>query len=308
MSNLFMRIFEGHPQLTQRDYFFFKGYFIGPERQCAAARENFSYMPGYDNWQELTYQKALEDCQGFIKSTEEQASFLAFTRSILGKIPLMKDHAHHLLPPAIPFETLPPKPTVTDPKIDSPSSPDNDTPNPSFLPTRFLLTLTPIFIIRHPAHIVASFLRAVSKTDMMAVDNPEFATATAFQPMIQLMDFYRANGIEPIVIDGGRLVNNTKRVISELCEKVGVDESIVKYEWEPRVIPEKFVGTGMDSFAGTAWRSTGVQKERGTEKPVVIEEEVKKWEDEWDVETAKIMEKLVRESMADYEKMLGYAI
>ena len=78
MSNLFMRIFDGHPQLEQRDYFYFNAHLFGPEHQVSTPREAFTMMPGFDKWQEMTYQKALEECQGFIKSVEEQVNYLLF--------------------------------------------------------------------------------------------------------------------------------------------------------------------------------------------------------------------------------------
>lgn len=254
-------------------------------------------MPGFDKWQEMTYQKALEECQGFIKSVEEQ-----------GKIPLIKDHAYQLFPPLFPPATPPPVPAITDPKIDSPSSEGNNSLNPTYLPTRWLLTFTPILIIRHPAYIVPSFVRANSKTRTISLDDPEFAACCAFKSLVKLMEFYRANGIEPIVIDGGRLVNETKHVISTLCEKVGIDESLVKYEWETKNLPPGPAGTLMDAFVGTISRSTGVIRERGGDKVVNLDEQAEKWEDEWDEEIVKGMVKVAKDAMADYEHLLGYAI
>ncbi|EEB91856.1 hypothetical protein MPER_09720, partial [Moniliophthora perniciosa FA553] len=238
MSNLLMRILETHPDLSQRSYSFFSAYFIGPERQAAPPREVYSYMPGYNEWEKKTYQKGLEECMEFIRGAEEK-----------GKLPLLKDHANEFTSPTIPLDSMPPRPTVTDLRLDLPttaSAETSDIPNPTFLPSRFLLTFTPIFIIRHPANVAPSFLRATSST----TKSPEFPTCCAYKNQVMIFDFYRSQGVEPVVIDGGRLVSDAKRVMEEMCRRVGLDESVLKYEWEAKEVPKVFVGTPMDAFSG----------------------------------------------------------
>ncbi|ESK94831.1 hypothetical protein Moror_14104 [Moniliophthora roreri MCA 2997] len=301
MSNLLMRILETHPDLSQLGYSFFNAYYIGPERQAASPREDFTQVPGYDKWPEMTYQKGLDSMLLWLKNTEET-----------GKTPLIKNHSNEITQPTVPRETMPPKPNVKDTKLDLANPDVEDTPplpeNPTFLPTRFLLTLTPIFIIRHPASVAPSFLRAVTVGTSITVDSEEFATCCSYKNQINIFEFYKSQGTEPIVVDGERLVNDTQGVMKKLCERVGLDEGGLKYEWDAKQAPGAVVSKAQDAFAGTVMRSTGVIKHRASQKPIDIDEKVKKWEQEWDAEIAKAMERHVRGAMGDYEYLLKYAL
>ncbi|ESK94830.1 hypothetical protein Moror_14103 [Moniliophthora roreri MCA 2997] len=305
MSNLLMRIIETHPDFSQLGYSFFSAYYLGPERQAAYPREHYVYMQGYENWSEKTYQKGLDDLMLWLKETEEK-----------GKIPVIKNHSNEVAPPTVPRKVIPSRPSVTDTKLDLADPALEDTSvlpeNPTFLPTRFILTFTPIFIVRHPANVAPSYLRAVSsasdKSPSMSIHSEEFATCCAYKNHRSIFDFYRAQGIEPVVIDGERLVIDTQGVMKKFCERVGLDEAGLKYEWEAKQAPAGAANKAIDVFSRTAMRSTGVIKDRASEKPININEEVKKWEQEWDTEIAKEMERQVRGAMEDYEYLLQFVI
>ncbi|EEB91149.1 hypothetical protein MPER_10538 [Moniliophthora perniciosa FA553] len=207
---------------------------------------------------------------------------------------------------------MPPKPVIKDTKLDLANPDVEDAPtlpeNPTFLPTRLLLTLTPMFIIRHPASVAPSFLRAVTAGTGMTIDSEEFATCCSYKNQMNIFEFYKSQGIEPIVVDGERLVNDTRGVMKKLCERVGLDEGGLKYEWDAKQAPGAAVSKSQDAFAGTLMKSTGIIKDRASQKPIDIDEKVKKWEEEWDTETAKVMERHVRSGMEDYGYLLKYAL
>ncbi|KAL0577223.1 hypothetical protein V5O48_004764 [Marasmius crinis-equi] len=300
-SNLFMRLMEGHSNVTQAQYMFFAAYFLGPDRQSGGTAEDFRYMPAYPMREQKSYQNGLIALQKFIKEVEDK-----------GNIPLVMDHAMMLTSPTIPRTNMPEKPKIEDPKLDGDRNPTTEVPipNPTFLPDRFLLTLTPIFTIRHPALVLPSYLKAVSAeaSPVESAFGEEFPTAVSYKNQIQIFDFYKAlNGGEaPVVVDGERLVKNTQAVMKSVCEKLGLDEKNVKYEWESKDVP-KFPKT-IEAFTGKAKRSTGVIQDGMYDKPVDIDEHAKKWKEEWGEDVAKRMEELVRGAMKDYEYLLQYSL
>ncbi|KAL0066056.1 hypothetical protein AAF712_006884 [Marasmius tenuissimus] len=298
-SNLFMRLMEGHPNVTQTQYLFFASYFLGTDRQAAGDREDYKFMPAFPVWEQKNYQNSIDATQKWIKEVEEK-----------GNIPLIMDHAMMLTPPTVPRTSMPEKPKIVDSKLDGANA-DRElpVPNPTFFPDRFALTLTPIFTIRHPALVLPSYLKALSAEASFVekVFAEETATSTSFKNQIQVFDFYKAlnNGAAPIVIDGERLVKNTQEVMGKVCERLGLDETNIKYEWESKNV--KMPKT-LDAFTGKVLRSTGVIQDAMYDKPIDIDEQKKKWEEEWGQEVANRMEELVRLSMKEYEYLLQYSL
>ncbi|KAG7096357.1 hypothetical protein E1B28_003801 [Marasmius oreades] len=306
-SNLFMRLLEGLPNIAQSKYLYFPPYFYGPDRQAGCPREEYHYMPGYDRWEERSYQNTFDAMQKFMKDAEDQ-----------GKIPLVMDHALMLTTPTVPRQTIPEKPEIVDRMLDydvdggarrSPPPKELPIPNPTFFPDAFLLTLTPLFIIRHPARTFPSYLRAISAnaTPKRKVFDEETPVAGAFKNQILVFDFFRAlnGGQVPVVVEGERLVKDTKEQMKKVCEKIGLKEEDIKYEWQSKNIKLPQV---MEAFQGKVLRSTGVMDDGSYDRPVDISEEAKKWEKEWDADVAKRMEELVRASVKDYEYLLQFAL
>ncbi|KAF9258056.1 hypothetical protein L218DRAFT_1067558 [Marasmius fiardii PR-910] len=252
-SNLFMRLMEGVPNITQARYLYFPPYFFGPDRQAGCAREEYQYMPGYDHWEEKSYQNTFDAMQKWMKDGEDN-----------GKFPLIMDHALMLTTPTVPrHPKTPEKPIIVDRMLDGgvrrPPPTDLPIPNPTFFPDGFLLTLTPLFIIRHPARTFPSYLRAISanSTPKRKVFDDEFPVAGAFKNQILVFEFFRAlnHGEVPVVIEGERLVKDTKNQMRMVCVKIGLKEEDVKYEWQSKNIPMPQV---MEAFQGKVLRSTGV--------------------------------------------------
>jgi hypothetical protein len=74
-----------------------------------------------------------------------------------------------------------------------------------------------------------------------------------------LFEYYRSiySGSDtwPIVVDGDDLVSNTKSTVDKLCKAIGIDESLIKYEWDKK---ETDKGPVDRVFRGKLLDSTGV--------------------------------------------------
>jgi hypothetical protein len=166
---------------------------------------------------------------------------------------------------------------ITDPKLDhiNPERhslpvpvikmPNEDTAepirtNPTILPDSFMRSFTPIILIRHPARVLPSYIRVIKVEGNSEWDQVATASSINFRCSRHVFDYYRAlcstsDATLPVVIDGDDLVNNTKGVVKKLCDAIGLDESLVTYEWEKR----ESDGTPGDSkFRAKILGSTGV--------------------------------------------------
>jgi hypothetical protein len=103
------------------------------------------------------------------------------------------------------------------------------------------------------------------------------------------------SGIVPRIIDADDIMNNPAAV-RQLCLQSGLDPDAVQYEWEER----KEDNPLMARFLSTINASKGIKK--GLEaKGKSLEEEKKKWTQEWNEQDAEDLAKFVRDAEADYE-------
>jgi hypothetical protein len=159
-SNLFMRLFECHPDLSITSYTFKDAFYCGPEPllcRCSLPRNPQSSAP------DATYQSRFNQLQQFIADAEAA-----------GKIPFIKEHLYFITDPqtvaahviCLPNGTpriLSAKPVIKD-STSSLSKPLTLPENPTLLSNNFLTTLSPVILIRHPAKIIPSFYRASRAT------------------------------------------------------------------------------------------------------------------------------------------------
>ncbi|KAF9265977.1 hypothetical protein L218DRAFT_971834 [Marasmius fiardii PR-910] len=215
------------------------------------------------------------------------------------------------------FLDLPEADRVNNEAITAPSFP---IPNPTFLPDRLFATFTPILTIRHPCRMISSFKRAIQVVGTAFPDD-DSSVDTQFKWQRMVYDYYKAwfatpKGIEaaggasiaeqlPIVVDGDKLVNDPQGQMETVCRILNLDPSGIQYTWEAQE-PES---PGHAMFVGTLSRSNGIIKGKdGSDKIPVLEEEVKKWSEEWDEKTAKEMKILVEKTMDDYNYLLERSI
>ncbi|KAF5392979.1 hypothetical protein D9757_001094 [Collybiopsis confluens] len=198
-------------------------------------------------------------------------------------------------------------------------------PNPTFIPDRLVTSFIPVFMIRHPAYAFPSALRASASYGAKVFD-PDFAILATYRFQRIVFDFYRRFYDEqggdmhpgltdsrqkkwPIVIDGDRLVNDTRMHMIKFCEMIGpigLDESQIQYSWDAHCTRSR--NALQDAFLGVVQQSTGVIKNLEPIRPPDIKQEMEKWEKEWDVDVARKMQELVDLAMPDYGFLLKHSI
>lgn len=193
----------------------------------------------------------------------------------------MKEHSAHLFDAEflcsglnIPsFEA--PQPALLDHRFDVVDSKEAEVklpiPNPTLLPDRILTSSLPVITIRHPVFTYPSYERAASDFAATVFDTTTdivLTMMTSYKWSRIMYDFYSSyyEKIDPggkmkdwpIVVDGDRLVEDTKGQMKKFCDIAGLDESDIQYSWEAAGLkPDE---KPLSSFLKTIKESTGVIK------------------------------------------------
>ncbi|KAK1235406.1 hypothetical protein PQX77_001375 [Marasmius sp. AFHP31] len=193
--------------------------------------------------------------------------------------------------------------------IDETRPSNADVPNPMILPHSFLANLTPIFTIRHPIRMISSGVGIMFRSYGCGFDEPAMDLTRTFKWSRILYDYFRAIGITPIVIDGDELARHTEDQMNKLCSLVGLDGSKIQYSWEPKA-SYATVNEQMreEVYLKAAYESTGVIRDEEKLKPPALDEEQKKWADEWGDEVARKLTVFVEEAMEDYNYLLRVSL
>ncbi|KAJ4479041.1 hypothetical protein J3R30DRAFT_3881538 [Lentinula aciculospora] len=328
-SNLFMRLLETHPRVTDRVYPFKDAFMNGPECQNAlSTKKGRARAVG----------KSMEEFEETFANTTFQAGLDAMEKTIIqaeseGKIAVIKEHTCFMLDSKTLNRNVcchreeKPRPVIVDHQLDTQTRKDKENgvphvncteiplPNPTLLPSRLITTLQPVIIIRHPSYTFPSALRASSSYGANVFD-PDFAIIATFRWQRLVFDFYReycerehkiysGRGYWPIVVDGDKLINNTKDQMSKICEMVGLEEAGIRYTWDPHYVKRNAV---WDAFTKVAEESTGVIKSSESIRPPNMVEARKKWENEWDKDVAQKLVEFVELAMDDYNYLLRHSI
>ncbi|KAF5339669.1 hypothetical protein D9757_014854 [Collybiopsis confluens] len=313
-SNLFIRLLQTHPQILFNHYPLMQCFMRGPESQWpeelkeeAFKASGLTKEEGDKKHAHFTYQAALDDIEKTLAEAQEK-----------GKFCLIKEHTAYtfdadFLRPYVDYGQRP-RPAMVDHKLDVAGSveeaelqlPSPPFPNPTVLPDRLVATMTPVIIIRHPAYVFPSWLRAAASYGA-SVDSPKFKIPGSLRWQRFIYDFYRAyyDKIDdeekkgwPIVIDGDDLVEDTQGQMKNFCELVGLDESGIQYSWESAGRPTDNV---KNAFIGDLKESTGVIKGLSFSRDPDLDEQVKKWTEEWDQDIAGKLREAVISSLEDYQ-------
>lgn len=232
------------------------------------------------------------------------------TRIAQDKIGFAKEHATFALRPQLKYQSntlhrpyLPPTrpPLLLDGKSASSTS-------PLFLPDEFLSGTNLIFLIRHPALMIPSYLRVISE----GIESISMADATLRWSRM-VYDWYcqradEAGRLEadpfPIIIDAADFMTDPS-ILRKLCTLTGLDPEKVAYNW-PAATEEQKAGWLPVSvkMERTLHDSEGLVREKVV-KEVDLEGEVEKWKGEFGEETAEKMERIVRGEMVHYEYLRG---
>lgn len=94
---------------------------------------------------------------------------------------------------------------------------------------RFLLDWQNVILIRHPQKLIASFAKVI--------DNPSLKDI-GIKKAAALYTYLSSHGKPPIVIDSDVLMENPKRYLQKLTERLGIPFSENMLSWEKGGIPE----------------------------------------------------------------------
>lgn len=215
--------------------------------------------------------------------------------------------------------------------------------NETVLPDSYLRTWQLAFIIRHPALAWPSMYRAmlkISAAGFIDDDGVQGASLTnmslrwtrmLYDWCLEQPDVARA---PPLIIDAQEVIHNP-RAVMQFCERVGLDTSLVQFEWGgeegkkrsenwqtvmPKVDNTDTNDNGNNDnkqndihriavsiMLSTLEDSTGIVKDK-TPATVDIAAEALKWRDEFGEEVAQLIEKAVWDSMPDYEYLKALCI
>ncbi|KAF2854783.1 hypothetical protein T440DRAFT_464924 [Plenodomus tracheiphilus IPT5] len=176
--------------------------------------------------------------------------------------------------------------------------------NPSSLPDSVLLSLQPIFQIRHPILMFPSMLRSQCKMKMSENLDRRVRTTLSLRFSRELYDWYLKQGEEmsPKVIDADDIMSN-KAVVRQLCLETGLDPDAVQYEWATREEPDPMKKVMTDKIISSTGILPGLEA-RGLD----LETEKKKWKAEFGDEDGELLAKYVQDAMPDYEYLYSQRV
>ena len=116
---------------------------------------------------------------------------------------------------------------------------------PSF-PLGWLSDVTNVFLIRHPARVIASY--------SAKRDQPNLGDLGYVQ-QVQIYDRCLANGQDPVVIDADLFRDNPLEYIKKMCSKIGLDFTEKMLTWPRGAKP--YDGVWAKHWYGAVHESTG---------------------------------------------------
>jgi hypothetical protein len=175
------------------------------------------------------------------------------------------------------------------------------------LPDALLLQLRPTFLIRHPALAFPSLTRASG--DVLEAQDAQFF-ANTYHWSRTLYEWYCSNLTDelkrtedvdlkyPIILDADDVME--PRLVRKYAGAIGLDTSVLQFEWDPISKEELDKATPMvKRLKDTLLASNGVVKTKSSEG-IVIEDEKKKWEQEFGKSISDRLAVLVDAAMEDY--------
>jgi hypothetical protein len=117
-----------------------------------------------------------------------------------------------------------------------------------------------VFLIRHPARVVASY---AAKREAVTADD------IGFRQQADLYDLCAAEGLDPVVIDSTDIRRDPAIALERLCAAIGIDWKPQMLSWPVGGHPED--GVWAAHWYGSVHRSTGFDREEGP-LPVLSED------------------------------------
>ncbi|OBT75550.1 hypothetical protein VF21_05864 [Pseudogymnoascus sp. 05NY08] len=319
-STLFMKIFQSHPDVVPVEYPFLDVYNFGIEPQCdrkgpkmEVARTRFEEKTGAPK----SYREAFNKLKDDIRRASEQVSFLVSQElpwsgayfSGKGKVAFVKEHVWVFLKPSVIDSNLEvPRPPRTTPKLYQNDTEVRVSTNPTLLPDDFMLSVSPVFLIRHPALVFYSWYKLTTNAFGADIDDSDFPAEVSFRWSRILYDWYlntwsetspsspQAQHRKPAVIDADDTMSD-RAALERLCHQLQLDPQQLSFEWQ-------VAKTGLLPWLSSIQKSTGVDMSK-ISKGVDIQQEFVKWENEFGSHVAQKLLHFVELAMPDYEYLLA---
>ncbi|WP_122074468.1 HAD family hydrolase [Pseudophaeobacter sp. EL27] len=114
------------------------------------------------------------------------------------------------------------------------------------VPRDWMREVTNLFLIRHPARVIASY---AAKRENPTLDD------IGFRQQAELFDLCRSWGQRPVVVDSHDIRENPEAKLEQLCEAIDLPSSPKMLSWPRGGHPED--GVWAPVWYGAVWNSTG---------------------------------------------------
>lgn len=121
--------------------------------------------------------------------------------------------------------------------------------------TSFLGDLVNVFLIRNPKKLIASFAQVISNPTMQDI---------GLKKEWELYNHLTTIGQEPIIMDSGEVLQNPRKVLTELCEKINIPFSEEMLSWSAGARSED--GVWAQYWYESVWQSTGFAKQKSSDR------------------------------------------
>lgn len=226
-----------------------------------------------------------------------------------GKVAFVKEHIHILLKPSVIDSNLEtPRAPREIPQLQRKDAEVRISTNPTLLPDDFMLSVSPVFLIRHPALVFSSWYKISSGSMGADIDDSDFPVEVSFQWSRILYDWYlntwskpsstspQARRRKPAVIDADDTMSD-RAALERLCHQLQLDPQHLSFEWQ-------VAKTGLVPWFSCIQKSTGVDMSK-LSKGVNTQHEFVKWENEFGSHVAQKLLHFVELAMPDYEYLLA---
>lgn len=168
---------------------------------------------------------------------------------IQGLVPFANEHVHYVL-----------KPECALPLYNQQPGSDKLPRNPTYIPDHIWDNMQPIILIRHPALQVDSGFRAIYEAFKTKDVSDDFAASTSCRMAQVLYEHLRAQGKEPLVIDGEDLLWRTEEMTKNFGASTGLDASKFKDTWALWPADQRQENPFLLRFMSTIYESTGIER------------------------------------------------
>lgn len=120
------------------------------------------------------------------------------------------------------------------------------------VPRDWMRQVTNVFLIRHPARVIASY---AAKRENPTLDD------IGFRQQAELFDLCRSWGQDPVVVDSHDIRDDPAAKLEQLCDRLGLPFSPKMLRWPPGGHPND--GVWAPVWYGAVWNSSGFAGREG---------------------------------------------